>query len=270
MIKAKSVMMDQPKQHLIILVVDDDDLNQQMMTILLSGQGYVVKTASNGQEALDAITSSNFDLVFMDLQLPDMNGLEASRRIREWEAGRTRLPIIALTANDIPGAALEWLKAGVDDYIFKPYNLGQLSRMIMLYVDGQDKLSSSLDGSSLTEIGADEVSFDPKLALLNFSNDSDAYKGLLKDFIASLPERIELMYEHQVACDLSGLSRKAHNLKGVSANLGAIRLTKLANRLERCCKENQPQLSENVLKEINESVSDLRIRVMDFLGSSST
>ena len=268
MVKTKGVMMGRPKQSLAILVVDDDDLNQQMMIILLSGQGYVVKTASNGQEALDAVTSSNFDLVFMDLQLPDMSGLEVSKRIREWEAGRTHLPIIALTANDIPGAALEWLKAGMDDYIFKPYNLGQLSRMIMLYVNGQDKPSSSADNSSPTEIGSDEMLFDPKMALLNFSNDSDAYKGLLEDFIVSLPERIDLMDEHQAAGDLSGLSRKAHNLKGVSANLGAIRLSKLANRLERCCKENQPRLSEDVLKEIKESISDLRVKVMDFLGSS--
>ncbi len=251
------------KNSLMILVVDDDDLNQQMMNILLSGQGHVVKTALNGQEALDAVMSSKFDLVFMDLQLPDMSGLDVSKRIREWEAGKSHLPIIALTANDLPGAALEWLRAGVDDYIFKPYNLGQLSRMMTLYVNNQDTLSASNGDNAGNNVRNDDATFDPELALLNFSNNVDAYKELLDDFIVSLPERVERMY--QATGSLKGLAAQAHNLKGVSANLGAMQLSISASQLERYCKDNRKQLVEATLTEIKNMVSALQTEVMDFL-----
>jgi CheY-like chemotaxis protein len=116
-----------------LLVVDDDNLSRSMMQILLTQQGHSVDFAANGTEALEAVKSHKYDLVFMDLVLPDMNGRDLCRQIREWEAGKTHLPIVALTAYAIPGQPLELLKAGMDDYVFKPYNLRQISRMIHLY-----------------------------------------------------------------------------------------------------------------------------------------
>ncbi len=251
-----------------ILVVDDDDLNQQMMNILLSRQGCVVKAASNGQEALDMVMSEEFDLIFMDLRLPDMDGVEVSRRIREWEAGKTHFPIVALTANDIPGEAYEWLKAGVDDYIYKPYNLGQLSRIIMLYAEDREALPSNDVHDLPANPDQDDVLvFDPQRALLNFSNDPDAFHELLRDFMESLPQRIELMEEYQRAGNLEDLGRKAHDLKGVSANLGAMRLSKLAKQLEKYCREKQNRPAETAFLSIKENVLQLQSAIVDFLQS---
>ncbi len=263
----KAAMTSQVVQPLTILVVDDDDINQRLMNILLSEQGHAVKTASNGQEALALVMSDKFDLVFMDLQLPDMNGPEVCKRIREWEAGRTHLPIVALTADDIPGHALEWLKAGMDDYIFKPYNPGQLSRMISLYAYGQDAEVSNVNDSSDNEVETDAIVLDTVLALLNFSGNVDAYKGFLKDFVASLPERVELMGQHQESGCLDDLARNAHNLKGVSASLGAMQLSQLASRLECHCRDGQNLLVEAVMKQIRDSLPHLQSEAIAFLGS---
>src|SRR5258705_8877940 len=105
----------QPK----ILVVDDDQLNQRMMKVLLTREGYQVDLASNGLEALDAVKFQHYDVVFMDLQMPVMDGIEASRRIREWENGGRHTFIVALTASYLPEEGHVLFEAGINNFIFK-------------------------------------------------------------------------------------------------------------------------------------------------------
>src|SRR5215207_10188198 len=81
-----------------ILVVDDDDLNRRMMQVLLKREGHKVELAANGMEAIEAVKKNEFDIVFMDLQMPTIDGIETSRRIRDWEEGRKHTFIVALTA----------------------------------------------------------------------------------------------------------------------------------------------------------------------------
>src|SRR5512138_1836458 len=102
-----------------ILVVDDDDLNRRMMQILLTREGHHVDLASNGMDALDAVKYHKFDIVFMDLQMPTMDGVEASRRIRQWENGGLHTFIVALTASYLPEEGHLLFDAGIDNYIAK-------------------------------------------------------------------------------------------------------------------------------------------------------
>ena len=104
-----------------ILVVDDDALNQRMMKLILTREGYDVDLASNGLEAFDAIKFHHYDVVFMDLQMPVMDGIEASRRIREWENGGRKTFIVALTASYLPEKGHVLFEAGIDNYISKPF-----------------------------------------------------------------------------------------------------------------------------------------------------
>jgi CheY-like chemotaxis protein len=113
-----------------ILVVDDDVLNRRLMKVLLAHEGYQVDVAANGLEAFDAIKFQKFDIVFMDLRMPVMDGLEASRRIREWENGRERTFIVALTASYLPEEGNRLFEAGIDNYITKPFQMEHIKRLL--------------------------------------------------------------------------------------------------------------------------------------------
>jgi CheY-like chemotaxis protein len=113
-----------------VLVADDDVLNQRLMKVLLTREGHDVDVVSNGLEAFDAIKFQKFDIVFMDLRMPEMDGVEASRRIRAWEEGRQPTFIVALTAGYIPEQGQELFEAGIDNYIPKPFEMEHLQRMM--------------------------------------------------------------------------------------------------------------------------------------------
>lgn len=113
-----------------ILVVDDDVLNRRLMKVLLTHEGYEVDLASNGLEAFNAIKYQQFDIVFMDLRMPEMDGLEASRRIREWEEGGQHTFIVGLTASYLPEEGQKMFDAGIDNYISKPFQMEHIQRML--------------------------------------------------------------------------------------------------------------------------------------------
>jgi CheY-like chemotaxis protein len=113
-----------------ILVADDDQLNRRLMKALLMLDGHQVDVVSNGLEAFDAIKFKRFDIVFMDLQMPIMDGIEASRQIREWEEGGLHTFIVALTASYLPEEGHKLFEVGIDNYIPKPFQMEHLKRML--------------------------------------------------------------------------------------------------------------------------------------------
>ena len=115
---------------LSILVVDDNEINRQLMRILLTRHGHRVEVASNGQEAFEAVKVKKFDIVFMDLQMPVMDGIEASRRIREWENEGVHTFIVALTASYFPEDGQKLFEAGMDNYLTKPFEVEHIQRLL--------------------------------------------------------------------------------------------------------------------------------------------
>jgi len=132
------------EQKLRILVADDDALNQRLMKVLLTNEGYQVDVVSNGLEAFDAIKYGQFDIVFMDLRMPIMDGIEASQRIREWEEGGRHTYIVALTASYLPEEGQMLFEAGMDNYISKPFQLEHLQRMLKYIAKARSNTSSSI------------------------------------------------------------------------------------------------------------------------------
>ena len=125
--------IEQPSKHCLkILVVDDDDLNRRMMRLLLVRDGYDVQVVANGIEAVDAVKDQKFDVVFMDLQMPLMDGFEASRRIREWENGNVHTYIVALTASYMPEEGYRLFEAGIDNYISKPFEVDHIHKLLSI------------------------------------------------------------------------------------------------------------------------------------------
>jgi CheY-like chemotaxis protein len=252
----------QPK----ILVVDDDVLNQRMMKILLSREGYQVDLASNGLEALDAIKIQKYDVVFMDLQMPVMDGIEASRRIREWENGGRHTFIVALTASYLPEQGHVLFEAGIDNYISKPFELEHIQRLLKYSLAPQPAEASqpaSLDQESSKQI------LDIQKGIEQVGGDAETYKELLGDFIDGLPERLRLIQYSFKKMDMAGLSRAAHNLNGVAASLGASQLSEYARKLDMQSVDGYTDAIDDLLREIQLTGSKLLETSNNFLADKT-
>jgi CheY-like chemotaxis protein len=130
-----SLVLDQPLEaekalSLKILVADDDALGRRLMHLILTKEGHRVDLAANGLEAVEAVKQNQFDIVFMDLNMPDMDGMEASRKIRDWENGDSHTFIVALTASYLPEIGESLFNAGMDNYISKPLDVAQVQRLL--------------------------------------------------------------------------------------------------------------------------------------------
>ena len=116
------------QQGLRILLAEDNKINQKFATVLLTKAGHTVTIAENGHQAVDAVRHNDFDIVLMDIQMPEMGGVEATRLIRrrEVETGRSRTPILAVTANAMTHQLAEYDAAGMDGVVAKPFDVGKL------------------------------------------------------------------------------------------------------------------------------------------------
>jgi CheY-like chemotaxis protein/HPt (histidine-containing phosphotransfer) domain-containing protein len=255
---------------LSILVVDDDELNQRMMRLLLKRDGHLVECASNGEEAFDAVKSKPYDMVLMDLQMPVMDGVEASRQIREWEGANGRYTfIVALTASYLPERGQELFEAGIDNYMAKPFNVAHLRHILQYGLESRKaRAASNSDlekpNATITEPVIQEVEY--QLGVQLVGGDIETYKELLNDFMLELPEKLKAMQVCYEKKDKEGLYRAAHNLKGVSANLGALQLSEHAHKLEKQVGESYTEGVIALLNDISIAAEKLRMRVLVFLA----
>jgi CheY-like chemotaxis protein/HPt (histidine-containing phosphotransfer) domain-containing protein len=252
-----------------ILVVDDDALGCSLMQAMLAPHGCQLEFAGDGKEALDAIETHPYDLVFMDLILPDINGLDVCRQVRARESGQRHLPIVAVTAYDVPGQPRELAMAGMDDYIFKPYDARALTRMIQLYAVGDGQPAPTAGQGQPVQVPAAPV-FDVEGPLEDFAGDVDAYHSLLRDFLASLPARLERMKQAHSSANYETLGREAHSLKGIAAGLGAAALSRLAGQLNKSCAADGSTAAGALLVEVEQAMDAVRFEVEKFLASGAT
>jgi len=140
-----------------ILVADDDALNQRMMQVLLTHEGHHVDVVSNGLEAFEAIKSQKFDIVFMDLRMPIMDGIEARQRIRDWEDDGQHTFIVALTASYLAEDGQKLFEAGIDNYISKPFELVHIERMLKYSAAAHIRSSSPPQKPVARNLSPDEI-----------------------------------------------------------------------------------------------------------------
>jgi len=252
---------------LSILVVDDDELNQRMMKLLLKREGHLVESASNGLEAFNAAKATAYDIILMDLQMPVMDGVDASRHIRAWEAGGRRTFIVALTASFLPEKGRELFEAGIDNYIAKPFDVDHLRNILQFSLEKRKSNEvAAVENTDVNVSPADE-DFDHRVGVRRVGGDTDTYKELLIDFIDELPDKMENLWRCYRDGDMDALNRAAHNLKGVSANLGASQLSEYARRLEKQVSEGYTVTVENMLNEISIVLNKFREKASDFIGA---
>ena len=223
------------------LVADDNAVNREIAIEALSRLGATVDVVENGAEAVEAVAKSEFDIVFMDGSMPEMDGFAATRRIREAEmlSGKTRRAIVGLTAHVIGVRADEWRQAGMDAVVYKPFRLADLAQAIgQLLPDLPRKQTldepehiqqeRALGGGSLLD---DEIL--GQLRLMPSANGHSFLHKVLDLYIEHAPAAVEQLHRAAEAGDRETCARAAHALKSMSHNVGALRVAELALLTER-------------------------------------
>ena len=252
-----------------ILLAEDNPVNVEVAKEYLTWFGCKVTVASNGLEAVAAMRSALFDLVFMDCQMPVMDGLTATRRIRamEKENGTPSIPVIALTANAFAEDRARCLDAGMNDYLSKPYSEDQLYKMLetwlqrgdahsiqRLVIDSTDMAMEPIEPVKMAANADNETSEPaPQTAAIAVaapalldeavlepmrSKRPDLLVRIVKAYLAYAPTAIADLALAAEDGDLERLGRQAHSLKSSSANLGAMGLSALCRDLERLVKSD--------------------------------
>jgi two-component system sensor histidine kinase/response regulator len=232
-----------------ILAVEDNVINQQVIKELLEGYGLSVEIAGDGNDALYKIGKQTFDLVLMDIQLPDMDGLEVTRRIRSQDT-LSEIPIIAMTAHALVGDREKSLQAGMNDHVTKPINPSALYRTLASWLAlGSDSSVSSL-ASPDTELGlfyGFENVIDAEDGLSRVGGNPKLYKKLLKEFYKDHAQDLELIYQCRANESQKNAQRLLHTLKGVAGTIGAGSLEEQADALEqKLCDANASDLDFEV------------------------
>jgi two-component system, sensor histidine kinase and response regulator len=256
-----------------ILLVDDNLINQEVATEFLSDVGMEVTIASNGQECLEALDRSSYDLVLMDIQMPVMDGLEATRRIRQ-NSKYKKLPIIAMTAHAMTGDKEKSLAAGMNDHITKPIDSAALHHTLKKWLRGktptvQTQKPQPAPASLSTGIFSlpHLPGIDQEEALMILNNKTDLFVKMLYDFQKNFSSLPTLLRELSVAGKWSDIQRKAHTIKGVSGYIGSSTLMRAAEQLENALRSEQRETAVqhlttfiHVLDDILSSLSALPAR----------
>ncbi|MCP3963754.1 MAG: response regulator [bacterium] len=226
------------RRHLV-LVAEDDEVNQLVALRSLTDLGFLAEAVANGAEVLEALESRRFDAVLMDCQMPELDGYEATRRIRRDEGAENHLPVIAMTAHAMKGERQRCLDAGMDDYISKPFTEERLATVLdhWLGVVAQPLgVVAQPLGVETPSLGVETPSLgvekrEPEIVIVHGRAPSLRHKTI-EIFLRQTPEKLEALRQAVAAGDAKTAMKTAHSLIGNAGFMGARRLSQLCRDLE--------------------------------------
>jgi len=228
-----------------ILLVEDNKVNQMLAVSLLRKRGYDVTVADNGREAVDLVLGQDFDVVLMDIQMPVMDGFEATAAIRSWEVEEgKRLPIIAVTAHAMEGDRQRCLDAGMDDYVSKPIEAQELEAAIVRWT-------------------GDVPVFEKTRALELAHGDESVLDDIVKLFLEQTPERLQAIHRALDSGDAPGMQRTAQTLEGAAVRLALPRLRDIAHRVAVLSGKGELDRAAALMAELDEAVGKGTSAVLD-------
>ena len=226
-----------------ILLAEDNAINRKLAEELLRKRGWDVVSVTNGKEALEALESEDFAMILMDVQMPEMDGFEATAAIREKEKKTgTHIPIIAMTAHALKGDKEKCLAAGMDDYVSKPMKAEELYRVV------EERMKD-------INVSADEPSIDLSCALNAVGNDKKLLKDLLGDFLKEIPTQLNDLQYVITDGDSKSLERMAHTFKSNVGLFGYEKAYALASELENRGRESRLDGTDAILHRLKQQMS---------------
>jgi CheY-like chemotaxis protein len=248
-----------------ILLAEDNTVNQKLAVRLLERMGYRADVVANGLEVLEALQRQSYDVILMDVQMPEMDGLEASRVIHEDWPIEDRPHIVALTANAMQGDREECMAAGMDDYLTKPIQIKALQEALervglwarVQYRRQTRRLppvqTAPLEAEKQAEVGP---ALDPtvlaELRQFQGEGEPDIVWELAEAFAFETPALLETLRQAMASGQPEQLKRAAHNLKGSSNNLGARTMAALSAELEIIGKNGTVERAEELVTRLEQ------------------
>ena len=242
-IVTRHTISENRKHKVRILLAEDNIVNQKVALAILKKLGYHADAVANGKEAVNAFEVIPYDLVFMDVQMPVMDGLEATRKIRKWEkdlktqgskqkpsARPERVPIIAITAHAMAEHQQECIDAGMDDYVSKPVNPEKVIEVIERQISGSAepvKPAAPVDTQPV-----EEDVFDRLALLERVGGDKDILNDIIAMFIEDIPVQLEELKQGIKENNAAIIRGQGHKIKGVSATVGAKAMRQAAYEIE--------------------------------------
>jgi CheY-like chemotaxis protein/HPt (histidine-containing phosphotransfer) domain-containing protein len=244
-----------------ILLAEDNEINQEVAREILSMSGFKCDIVNSGLEAVNAIKDKDYDLVFMDCMMPDMDGYEATKLIRSFETSTgTRLPIIALTANAMRGDREHCLAAGMDDYLSKPVDPARMVTMVDKWHLRADEPDDGEAADASLEINADPKAwFDREALIARCMGNEGLADKLIEKFIAQSSTDIIDAEGAIAAGDTTRLMHTAHRMKGAAANLSMEKVRATAAKLEATARDEDLIESKNWYKQLKLSFEQTRL-----------
>jgi len=254
--------------RLRILLAEDNKINQKYATLLLEKSGHEVVVVENGRLAAEAVLKQDFDVVLMDIQMPEMDGLQATGKIRALEAPRNGIPIIAMTAHAMAGAREEYLAAGMDDYIAKPFEAPLLFAKLARIAPRASRNAGAVDpglatsGPAQTELPRPAEIDLNKLETLAGLMSAEELASFVSVYLATAEGHLSAIRAGQTEGRFDDIKRFAHELISMAGNIGAGSTSRIALAVEIACKNGAHQelapLTETLAGSIARGVEELQ------------
>jgi two-component system, sensor histidine kinase and response regulator len=220
-----------------ILLAEDNEINRRLATVLLERAGHSVRVAENGREALGWLEQATFDLVFMDVQMPEMDGIEATRLIRANPAW-AGIPIIAMTAHAMKGDRERLLASGMNDYVSKPIRADALRAAILRQTsDHCDTSGAAMPYQDGGVLDSAPPVLNRAAAIQRMGGDEALYEEILSEWLKGIPGQLAEVAKAAETQDARTLGHLAHRLKGAAASVGAERVQQAAGFIEEAVSQ---------------------------------
>lgn len=251
-----------------LLLVEDNEFNQQLATELLKSAGIRVSLAIDGIEAVQAAQAGQFDAVLMDMHMPRMDGLEATRQIRKNPAFYD-LPIIAMTANAMLDDRKQCIAAGMNDYVTKPIQVHVLYNTIARWTKRNVLLPANSAATDAQLASRGNSVYDPDRAIANIGN-KNLYLTLAGMFEADQSQSVQIIQKALAAHDNQTAERLAHTLNGIAATIGAATLAKSAEQLKIAIKKEDTDKYPQLIAAATTEMAQVIVLVKAYLQAHTT
>ncbi len=241
-----------------VLLAEDNLTNQQVALGILRKLGLEADVVANGREAIEALRNIPYHLVLMDVQMPEVDGLDATRTVRAAGRGNSAIPIIAMTACAMEQDRKRCLEAGMDDYIAKPVTPESLARIVEKWLARLEPSDAGSQPTSVLAANSNAVVFDGDAFLKRVMGDRPLAREVVNGFLGDIPKQIESLKSYLQAGDARGAERQAHTIKGAAAAVSGDVLRDLALKLEEASKAGDLGTVTASLEELTDQFARLK------------